>query len=104
MKEVILAEIHGGPVTFALDNGLSLLNGEPVPVKGVTVEDLDEFQAELDSIPASEDSAGHAALINAVRAAFIAKLLSHAVGDDCVDELSHILGHVHDDVVQYLES
>lgn len=103
VKEVILADIHGKAVTFALNNGMALLDGDPAPVKGITEADLDNFQEELDKIPDGAD-AGHVALINAVRAAFIAKLLSHAVGDDCVDELSHILGHVHDNVIRYLES
>ena len=103
MMEVCLANIHGQPVTFALDNGVALLNGEAVPIKGVTAADLEAFQTELEHIPASDDP-GYAALINAVRANFIAKLLSHAVGEECVDELTHILGHVHDEVINYLES
>lgn len=100
--EVLIAEIHGEPVKLSLDNGLVSLNGEPMAIKGVTEADLQAFLEELANLPQG-DSSGHTALVNSVRAAFIAKLLSHAVGDECVDELSHILGHVHDEVMEYLE-
>lgn len=45
---------------------------------------------------------GYAALLNAKRAAFIANLLGKAVGDECISTLTHILDHVHADVLDYL--
>ena len=61
------------------------------------VVSLDAIQA----IPYSEDP-GYEALVNARRAAFIAELLGRAVGDDCITLLTHILDHVHYDVLEYL--
>ena len=54
------------------------------------------------AIPQGDDEAGYAALVNAKRAAFIVDMLGHAVGDECVNLLTHILDHVHYDVMEYL--
>lgn len=99
---MMLTDDGASPVTFALENGAALLNGEPVPIKGITEADLQGFQEELAHLP-SDDPKAHAALADAVRAAFIAQLLSHAVGDECVDALTQVLGRVHDRVINYLE-
>lgn len=45
---------------------------------------------------------GYDALVNAKRAAFIVELLGRAVGEECVSLLTHILDHVHYDVLEYL--
>lgn len=99
--QVILAEIHDKPCILELKDGIVYLNGEPEAIKNLTDADLEAFQKELDSLPASAD-AGYAALVNAVRAAFLAKLLGKAVGDDSINRLTHILDHVHYDVQKYL--
>ena len=99
--EVCIAKIHDRPVMLSLDNGIVELDGQTEPIKGLTEEDLQTFQAELDGIPKSDDE-GYEALLNSIRAAFIAKLIGKAVGDDAIDRLSHILDHVHYDVLKYL--
>ena len=55
----------------------------------------------VSAIPDDGDP-GNVALVNAKRAAFIVDLLGHAVGDECVNLLTHILDHVHYDVMEYL--
>ena len=102
--EVCIATVHGRDIMFSLRNGLVLLDGEVMPVKHVTEEELEKFRAGVDAIPRTGDARGVRALVNAKRAAFIVSLLSRAVGDDCVSALTHILGHVHDDVQEYLNS
>lgn len=99
---VCLGEIHNRPVTLELKDGIVYLDGEAQPIKNLTETELTEYQKELDELPASSDP-GYAALVNAVRAAFIARLLSKAVGDECIDKLTHVLEHVHYDVLKYLE-
>lgn len=99
--EVCLAKIHDKPVMLELKDGIVYIDGEAEPIKGVTDADLEAFQAELDGIPKSDDE-GYEALLNAVRAAFLAKLLGKAVGDETISRLTHILDHVHYDVLKYL--
>lgn len=99
--EVCLARIHDRPVLLELKDGVVYIDGEAEPIKNLTEEDLREFQEELDSVPDSGDE-GHEALLNAIRAAFLAKLLGKAVGDECVNRISHVLDHVHYDVLKYL--
>ena len=45
---------------------------------------------------------GYEALVNSKRAAFIVTLIGSAVGEECVSRLTHILDHVHYDVLEYL--
>lgn len=99
--KVILAQMHDKPVTLELKDGHVYINGEPEAIKNVTEEELKNFQAEIDALPPADDP-GYEALVNAVRAAFIAKLLGKAVGDDAISRLTHILDHVHYDVQKYL--
>ena len=99
--KITLAEIHGKPVTLELKDGIAYINGEPEAIKNLAESELEEFQHEIDELPPSEDP-GYAALVNAVRAAFLARLLGKAVGDDSVSRITHILDHVHYDVQKYL--
>jgi len=66
-----------------------------------TEEELAAFSEAVRAIPYSTDP-GYEALVNAKRAAFIVNLLGRAVGDECISQLTHILDHVHYDVLEYL--
>lgn len=99
--KVILGETKGKSWSLELKDGLALVNGEPEPIKNITEDDLRAFQEEVEAVPKSDDP-GYEALVNSIRAAFLAKLLGHAVGDECVSKLQHILDHVHYDVLKYL--
>jgi len=99
--EVCLGEIRDKPVMLELKEGIVYLDGEAQPIKNLTEADLDAYQKEIDAISPSSDP-GYGALVNAVRAAFIAKLLGNAVGDECIDTLAHVLDHVHYEVLKYL--
>lgn len=99
--EVCIARIHDKPVLLKLEDGIAYLDGEAEPIKGLTEEELAAFQAELDGVPKSADE-GYEALLNAIRAAFIAKLIGKAVGDETISRLTHVLDHVHYDVLKYL--
>lgn len=96
-----LGEIHGKPVILEVKDGGVWLNGQLEPIKNISEKDVRKFNAEIEALPKSDDP-GYEALVNAVRAAFIAKLLGGAVGDDCIERLTHILDHVHYDVLKYL--
>ena len=99
--EVCIAHIRGKPVMLGLVDGIVTIDGEMQPIKGLTEEQLADFAAQVSAIPYSPDP-GYKALVNARRAAFLASLLGRAVGDDCVNRVSHILDHVHMDVLEYL--
>lgn len=99
--EVCIGEMHGKPVMLSLKDGIAYLDGEAEPIKNLTEKELEDFQASIDTLPHSDDP-GYPALVNSIRAAFIAKLLSKAVGDETIDRLTHILDHVHYEVLQYL--
>lgn len=99
--KICLAKMRGKPVELELRDNVVYLDGVAEPIKNLTEEDLRAFQAEIDALPTDDDT-GHEALANAVRAAFIAKLLGRAVGDECVGKLTQILDHVHYDVLKYL--
>jgi hypothetical protein len=101
--EVCIAHMHGKAVMLELREDILYLDKEPQPIKHVTEEMLQDFSASIQAIPYSTD-AGYKALLNAKRAAFIVELLGRAVGDECINRLSHILDHVHYDVVEYLEA
>lgn len=99
--EVCIAYMHDKPVMLALREGIAYLNDEPQPIKYLTEEQLQEFSNAIGAIPYSADP-GYDALLNARRAAFIVDLLGRAVGEECVSRLTHILDHVHYDVLEYL--
>ncbi len=99
--EVCSGEVHGKPVMLEVRDGIVFIDGVPEPIKDLGEEELRDFQATLDALPRNDEE-GHAALVNARRAAFIAALLGKAVGDDCVARLTDILDHVHYEVLKYL--
>lgn len=99
--EVCIGEVHGKPVMLELRDGIVFIDGVVEPIKNLGEEELGDFQATLDALPRN-DAEGHAALVNARRAAFIASLLGRAVGDECVGRLTDILDHVHYEVLKYL--
>lgn len=99
--EACLGELHGKPVMLELRDGVVYINGEAQPIKNLTPEEIKEFNDEINALPKSPDP-GYEALVNAVRASFLARLLGKAVGDDCINTISHILDHVHYDVQKYL--
>ncbi len=99
--EVCIGEVHGKPVMLELRDGIVFIDGVVEPIKNLDEDELRDFQATLDALP-RHDEEGHAALVNARRAAFIAALLGRAVGDECVARLTDILDHVHYEVLKYL--
>lgn len=100
--EVCIGELHGKPMMLSLKDGIAYINGEEQPIKNLTEDELEEFQKEIDLLPKGSDP-GYAALVDSVRASFIARLLGQAVGDECINLLTHILDHVHYNVLQYLD-
>lgn len=99
--ETTLGIVRGKPVTIAVRDGIVFLNDEVLPIKNIGESDLIEYQGKVDSLP-SFDEEGRAALKNALTAEFLVKLLSNAVGDDCVTRLTRLLDHFHYDVLTYL--
>ena len=99
--KVCIAYMRGKPVMLELRDGVAYLDDEAQPIKNLDTETLQNFSASISAIPYSADQ-GYDALVNAKRAAFIVDLLSKAVGDECVSRLTHILDHVHYDVMEYL--
>lgn len=100
--QVCLGETPQGPALLELRDNLVLLNGESVPIKNLTEAELADFQKEIDNLPAGDPRAQEA-LANSVRAAFLARLLGKASGDECVSKIQEILDHVHYAVLQYLD-
>ena len=99
--EVCIAYMRGEPVMLSLSEGIAHINGEIQPIKGLNEAELTAFAQEISALPYSADP-GYQALVNARRAAFLATLLGRAVGDECVNRLTHILDSVHFDVLEYL--
>lgn len=99
--EVCIAYMRGKPVMLALRDGVVYIDEELQPIKGLTEEELTDFSTAIGHIPYSPDE-GYKALVNARRAAFLVTLLGRAVGDECVNKLTHILDSVHFDVLEYL--
>lgn len=99
--EVCIAYMRGKAVMLSIQEGVLFLDGEAQPIKGIGAGDLQEFADSVNAIPYST-GAGYSALVNSKRAAFLVKLLGHAVGDECTDKLSHILDYVHFDVLEFL--
>lgn len=99
--EVCIAFMRGAPVMLELKNGLVHINGEIQAIKGLMEEEVRAFSEAVAAIPYTPGP-GYEALVNARRAAFLAALLSRAVGDDCVNRITHILDSVHYDVLEYL--
>lgn len=100
--EVCIARMHGKDIMLELRNGIPHLDGEPQPIKNFDAQMLQEFSDALQAIPRTADAEGYQALLNARRAAFLVELIGKAVGDECVSRLTHILDHVHYDVLEYL--
>lgn len=100
--EVVLANVRGKPVKLSLQDNLVLIDGEPQPIKNLTLADLQKFQQNLDSLPETDDQEAAEALQNSLRAAFLSSLLGKAVGDECISMLTELLDVVHYDVLKYL--
>ena len=98
--KVCIAYMHGKPVMLELRDGVAYIDDEAQPIKNLAPEMLQNFSESINAIPYSADQ-GYDALVNAKRAAFIVDLLGRAVGDECVSRLTHILDHVHYDVMEY---
>ena len=90
--QVCIAIMHGNPVMLELREGVPYINDEPQPIKHLTEDDLVAFHEAVSAIPDDGDP-GNVALVNAKRAAFIV---------ECVSYLTHVLDHVHYDVMEYL--
>lgn len=99
---ITIGELHGKPATLELKDGIVYINDEAQPIKNLTEEDLRNFQDKLDALPEAEDEEARKALVNSVRAAFLSQLMGKAVGDECVNLISHLLDHAHYDVLKYL--
>ena len=99
--EVCIAYLRGKPIMLELRDGIAYLDNEPQPIKYLDEAKLQEFSDSIQAIPYSADP-GYQALVNSKRAAFIVTLLGSAVGDECVSKLTHLLDHVHYDVLEYL--
>lgn len=99
--EVCIAHLHGKAVMLGLRDGIVYLDDEPQPIKHLEEAELAAFSAAIQAIPYSPGP-GYTALLNARRAAFVASLLGKAVGEECLDRLSHILDHLHYDVLEFL--
>ena len=99
--EVCIAYLRGKPIMLELRDGIAYLDNEPQPIKYLDEEKLQEFSDSIQAIPYSADP-GYEALVNSKRAAFIVTLIGSAVGEECVSRLTHLLDHVHYDVLEYL--
>ncbi len=100
--EVCLAYMRGKPIMLSLENGIASIDGEVQAIKGLEESALQEFSAAVAAIPYTTDEESYKALVNAKRTAFLASLLGYAVGDECINKLTHILDSVHYDVLVYL--
>lgn len=100
--EICLGKIHGKPVMLELKDGVAYINGDPQPIKNLTEKDLQLFNEEMAALKKTDDPEAAEALENSVRAAFLANLLGKCAGDECITLVSHILDHVHYDVLKYL--
>ena len=99
--EVCIAHLHGKAVMLELKDGIVHIDGEPQPIKHVTEDEIREFSEAIQAIPYSVGP-GYQALLNAKRCSFLVSLIGRAVGDDTVNHLSHILDHLHYDVLEFL--
>lgn len=97
-----IGELHGKPVWLELQDNIVSINGEAQPIKNLSEEELTKFNEEIANLENMADSEGRQALVNAVRANFLAQLLGKAVGDDCVNLITHILDSTHYEVLKYL--
>ena len=79
--QVCIAIMHGNPVMLELREGVPYINDEPQPIKHLTEDDLVAFHEAVSAIPDDGDP-GNVALVNAY--------------------LTHVLDHVHYDVMEYL--
>ncbi len=100
--EVCIAYMRGKPVMLSLQEGVAAIDGDVLALKGLEESVLKDFSESVAAIPYSTDEEGYKALVNAKRTAFLASLLGYAVGDECVNKITHILDSVHYDVLEYL--
>lgn len=95
-----LGTICGQPQEFELRAGFVYINGEVQPFKGVGFEEVVKAEESIAAI--TGDDEGSCALRDAARIRFILYLLSHAVGDDTLGYLEHLLGVLQFRVEKYL--
>ncbi len=100
--EVCVAYMRGKPVMLRLEEGITTMDGEILAIKGLEESALKEFSDSVAAIPYTIDTEGYKAMVNAKRTAFLAALLGFAVGDDCVNKITHVLDSVHYEVLVYL--
>ena len=99
--EICLGNLHDRPILLKLIDGDVYIDGELQPIKYVTEEEVAAFAKKIADIPVSDDP-GYAALLSAKRSEFVVSLLGRAVGDECINLLTHLLDHLHYDVLEYL--
>ncbi|MEG2172514.1 MAG: hypothetical protein RRY29_04575 [Desulfovibrionaceae bacterium] len=99
--EVCIAYMREQAVMLSIKDNIIFIDDEAQPIKGISQKDLQDFSDTVNAIPYSPGP-GYQALVNAKRTAFLIKLLGHAVGEECMDKLSHILDSVHFDVLEFL--
>lgn len=97
---VNIGDMHGVPQLLELRGERVYINDEPWPIKYVTSEEIEHFASELEAIPEGVD--GGQALRDAKRIEFIVSLMKRTFGDESVEFLEHLLGHLHYRVLQYL--
>lgn len=100
--QACIGELHGKPVLLELKDNIVSINGEAQPIKNLTEDEIAKYNQELANLDGLTDHEGRDALINAVRANFLAQLLGKAVGDECVNLITHILDSTHYEVLKYL--
>lgn len=100
--ELCLASFDDQDIILELRDELVYINGQLQPIKHVTEDELVTLDNVIKAIPVCDDP-GYDALVCAKRAEFIVSLLGRAVGEECVDFLSHILDHLHFRVQHYLD-
>ncbi|MBQ7456122.1 MAG: hypothetical protein IJS54_00715 [Desulfovibrio sp.] len=100
--EVCLASIMDHDYLLELRDGQVFIDGELQPIKYVTNEELEAFDQAIKAIPVSDDP-GYHALLCAKQTQFLVSLLGRAVGEECVDMLTHLLDHLHSHILHYLD-
>ena len=100
--ELCLATLDGQDIILELRDDLVYIDGQIQPIKNVTIEELIAFDHSIKAIPVSADQ-GYDALLSAKRAEFVVSLIGRAVGEECIDFLTHLLDHLHLTVLHYLD-
>ncbi|MDR0466917.1 MAG: hypothetical protein LBH94_06125 [Deltaproteobacteria bacterium] len=99
--EVCIAQVRGREILLKLEGQLVYIDGQIEHIRGLTQEILEAFVGELAAVPL-EDGPAREARLNARRAAFLSRLLGMAASEDSQDVVSHLLDHVHYDVMEFL--